>query len=107
MSDERERPLSALPSARARALAFVAILVAGVSGGLIGSSFVNLQCHGDCSTPSGIGAVVGALAAAGGVAVVAVLVLRAMGEWRTVSQEAQRGGGPSPDGDGEAGALTR
>jgi hypothetical protein len=83
-----QRPLSALPSRRARALAFLAILVAGVCGGVIGSSFVNLQCEGDCSTPSGIGALVGAAVAAGGVAVVAVLVLRAMGEWRaTVGAE--------------------
>ncbi len=89
MRPSPERPLSALPSTRARALAFAAILVAGICGGLIGLSFVNLQCDGDCATPSGIGAVVGALAAAGGVAVVAVLVLRAMGEWR--SQAAQPG----------------
>ena len=79
-----ERPLSALPSRRARALAFVAILVAGGCGAVIGSSFVNLQCEGDCSTPSGIGALVGAAVASGGVAVVAVLVLRAMGEWRAI-----------------------
>ncbi len=92
MAPSDERPLSALPSRRARALAFAAILVAGVSGALIGSSFVNLQCHGDCSTPSGIGGVVGALAGAGGVAVVAVLVLRAMGEWRTIRQTAPEGG---------------
>ena len=76
-----ERPLSALPSRRARALAFVAILVAGGCGALIGSSFVRLQCD-DCTAATGLGAVVGGLVAAGGVAVVAVLVLRAMGEWR-------------------------
>ncbi len=76
-----ERPLSAIPSRKARALAFVAILVAGLSGALIGASFVGLQCD-DCTTATGLGAVVGGLVAAGGVAVVAVLVLRAMGEWR-------------------------
>ena len=92
VAPSEERPLSALPSARARALAFAAILVAGVSGALIGSSFVNLQCRGDCSTPSGIGGLVGALAGAGGVAVVAVLVLRAMGEWRTIRQVAPEAG---------------
>ena len=92
MGPSEERPLSALPSTRARALAFAAILVAGISGALIGSSFVNLQCEGDCSTPSGIGGLVGALAGAGGVAVVAVLVLRAMGEWRTIRQAAPEGG---------------
>lgn len=78
-----ERPLSAIPSARARALAFLAILVAGGCGALIGGSFVGLQCEG-CTTATGLGAVVGGLVAAGGVAVVAVLVLRAMGEWRSL-----------------------
>jgi len=77
--DER---LSALPSTAARALAFVAILVGGLCGALIGSSFVGLQCRGDCATAKGLAAVIGALIAAGGVAVVAVLTLRAMGEWR-------------------------
>ena len=54
-----ERPLSALPSPKARALAFVAILVAGLCGAMIGWSFVDLQCEGSCAGPSGIGAVVG------------------------------------------------
>src|SRR5436309_11533373 len=79
-----DRPLSALPSVRARLLAFVAIIVAGAAGALIGSSFVDLQCHGACGTPRGIGGLVGGAIAAGGVAVVAVLTLRAMGEWRTI-----------------------
>jgi hypothetical protein len=79
--------LSALPSVRARWLAFVAILVAGIAGGLIGSSFVHLTCHGDCGTAQGVGAVAGAVFAAGGVAVVSVLVLRAMGEWRRVQSQ--------------------
>lgn len=76
-----DRPLSALPSRRARLLAFLAILVAGGCGALIGASFVNLQCE-DCEAATGAGAVVGGLIAAAGVAVVSVLVLRAMGEWR-------------------------
>ncbi|MEY2478498.1 MAG: hypothetical protein QOG87_3813 [Actinomycetota bacterium] len=82
-----DRRLSALPSVRARWLAFVAILVAGIAGGLIGSSFVHLTCDGNCGTAQGIGAVGGAMFAAGGVAVVSVLVLRAMGEWRRVQSE--------------------
>lgn len=81
-----ERPVSALPSSRARALAFVAILVAGVSGALIGSSLVSVQCEGNCGTATGVGSIVGALAAGGGVAVVAVLVLRAMSEWRQIKE---------------------
>ncbi len=82
MPQPDDRPLSALPSPAARALAFAAILVGGLAGGLIGFGFVDLQCTGDCGTASAIGAVVGALVAAAGTAVVAVLVLRAMGEWR-------------------------
>ena len=84
-----ERKLSALPSPRARALAFAAILVAGVCGALIGWAFVDLQCTGNCTTATGTGAVVGGLFTAGGVAIVAVLTLRAMGEWRTI-QEAEQ-----------------
>lgn len=82
-----ERPLSALPSVRARWLAFVAILLAGAVGALIGNSFVRITCRGDCGTAEGIGTVIGAAFAAGGVAVVSVLVLRAMGEWRRVQAE--------------------
>ena len=91
VDDPDQRPLSALPSARARALAFAAILVAGVCGGLIGASLVNIQCTGNCATPSGISAVFGALVCAGGVAIVSVLVLRAMGEWSTINQERLEG----------------
>ena len=93
-----ERPLSALPSPAARALAFAAIIFAGLSGALIGWSFVDLQCEGDCTTPGGLGAVVGGVTAAIGVAVVAVLTLRAMGEWRRIKAEElfNEGGSPTP-----------
>jgi hypothetical protein len=60
----------------------VAIVVAGLSGSLIGWAFVGLQCTGNCGGPKSMGAVVGALLGAGGVAVVAVLALRAMSEWQ-------------------------
>lgn len=93
-----DRPLSALPSVRARVLAFAAILVAGIVGGLIGYGFVDLQCDGDCATPNGLGALVGGVFFAGGVAVVSVLTLRAMGEWRRIreEQDAANGSGPAP-----------
>jgi hypothetical protein len=78
---------SALPSVRARALAFAAIAVAGACGGLIGWAFVNLQCSGDCEVPKAIGAVSGSLVTSVGVAVIAVLGLRAMGEWRRLQDE--------------------
>ena len=73
---------TALPPVKARVVAFVAIVVAGISGLLIGASLVRIQCSGDCGTPIGLGALSGAVIGAGGVAVVAVLVLRAMGEWQ-------------------------
>lgn len=71
----------------ARLVAFAAILVAGICGLLITRSLVDLQCDGDCGVAIGVGGAVGGVVAAGGVAVVAVLVLRAMSEWRA------RGGG--------------
>lgn len=87
---------SALPSTGARALAFVAILVGGLCGGLIGWALVDLQCTGDCGTQAGLGGLVGAVVGAGGVAVVAVLALRAMGEWRTI-QHGQQSRRPPQD----------
>lgn len=84
MDEPAERPLSALPSPAARAAAFVAILLGGLAGGLIGFTLVRLQCDGDCAVPMGIGAFVGAVVAAGGMSIVAVLVLRALGEWREI-----------------------
>ena len=88
---------TALPSVAARVLAFLAILVGGLCGGLIGYAFTDLQCGPEhpakaaahapkqddgCDAWSGLGGVVGAVVGAGGTGVVAVLVLRAMSEWR-------------------------
>ena len=72
---------NALPSTLARVLAFGAIIVAGVCGGLIGYGVADLQCD-DCGAVPALSGVLGAALAAGGVAIVAVLTLRAMGEWR-------------------------
>ncbi len=72
--------LSALPSPAARAVAFVAILLGGLAGGLIGWAFVSLQSTGEVA--AAIGAYIGAVAAAAGTAIISVLALRAMGEWR-------------------------
>lgn len=79
-------PLSALPPPRARIAAFVAILVGGLAGGLIGYTLVKLQCHGTCATQRGLGALFGAIIAAIGMSIVAVLVLRAVGEWKEVER---------------------
>ena len=89
-----ERSLSALPSVGVRIGAFVAILLRGLAGGVIGYSLVALQCDGDCSVPTGIGMLVGALVAAVGMAVVAVLVMRALGEWREVEDRQRAGHAP-------------
>ena len=83
---DTQRPLSALPSPRVRAAAFVAVLVAGFAGGLIGFTLVKLQCEGSCAAPRGIGLLAGAILAAAGMSIVAVLVLRAVGEWRQIEQ---------------------
>jgi hypothetical protein len=105
---ETARPYAptALPSVTARALAFVAILIGGLCGGLIGWSVTDLQCGSeatikvgrgssptttiveaadvadDCATWNAGGALLGAVVGAGGTGVVSVLVLRAMSEWR-------------------------
>ena len=88
-STGRPLPLSALPAPAARAAAFDAILVAGLAGALIGYSLVRIQCDGDCGLPLGIGILVGAVSSAAGMSVVAVLVLRAVGEWREIQQREQ------------------
>lgn len=75
---------SALPSVGARVLAFVAILIGGTAGGFIGYAFVDLQVTGDSSFWAGLGALIGAVVAALGTAVVVILTLRAMGEWNTI-----------------------
>ena len=79
---ERSESMSALPSVGVRIAAFASILVAGLAGAFIGYSLVELQCEGDCGVPTGLGLLCGALIAAVGMAVVAVLVMRALGEWR-------------------------
>jgi hypothetical protein len=66
--------------------AFVAIVLGGLAGGLIGFTLVKLQCVGACDTPKGLGLLIGAVLAAGGMSIVAVLVLRALGEWRQIEQ---------------------
>ncbi|NNE72319.1 MAG: hypothetical protein HKN26_01510 [Acidimicrobiales bacterium] len=81
---------SAAPSLLARALAIVAIVLAGGAGGLIGYAVTDLNCGPDgCSNWAAFGAVVGAIMAAVGVAIVAVLTLRAMGEWKSLELQKQ------------------
>jgi len=89
MSDSSSpQPSSAAPPLLARVLAVIAIIVAGLCGGLIGWAVMDLQCSDGCATVAGFVGLGGAVVAAGGVAIVAVLTLRAMGEWEAA--EAQR-----------------
>jgi hypothetical protein len=88
------KPLSAIPPVAARVVAFVTILLGGLAGGLIGFALVDLQCDGDCAVSKGLGLLAGAVTCAGGMAIVAVLALRAMGEWREIADREQAGHAP-------------
>lgn len=88
------RPLSAIPPVAARVTAFVVILLGGLAGALIGFALVDLQCDGDCAVQRGIGLLAGAVIAAGGMAIVSVLALRAIGEWHEISDRQRAGHAP-------------
>jgi hypothetical protein len=89
VADRPEGPDSALPSVGARVTAFVAVLVGGAGGAIIGYAFATLQCgaHQSCTTSRSLLLWAGSLLGAGGVATVAVLTLRAIGEWRTIRDD--------------------
>jgi hypothetical protein len=76
------------PTPLAKGVAFGLIALAGACGGLIGWAVADLQCAGSCTAQMGVGALLGAVMAAGGVAVIAVLALQALAEWR--AQEGRR-----------------
>jgi hypothetical protein len=84
-----------VPRRAAVILAYLGVLVAGGLGTLIGWGLVDTGCEGSCAGPLAIGAVVGGALAALGAAVVAVLVLRAMSEWRAHPPPSRPGGGPA------------
>jgi len=105
MPDAPDRPSptpdapSALPSVGARVLAFVAIVLAGAAGAFIGYAFADLQCtDGDCGLEKALFSVLGGVVAAVGTAVVVVLTLRAMGEWRTMQARSPEQGRQPPEG---------
>ena len=89
-----QRPLSAIPPVTARAIEFSVILLGGLAGGLIGFALVDLQCDGDCHLAKGLGLLTGAVLCAIGMAIVAVLALRAMGEWREIEDRQRAGHAP-------------
>jgi hypothetical protein len=73
-----------LPSRRAFLLAFSAVVVAGILGGIIGYGIADVESHSDAGRLAGT--FIGAVLAAAGVGIVTVLVLRAMAEWRRTNQ---------------------
>lgn len=66
-------------------IAFISILLGGLAGALIGYTLVDIQYEGTSAVPLGLGLMIGAIITAGGTAIIAVLVLRATGEWRDLS----------------------
>ncbi len=80
---EAPQPAVADPPPTARVIAFAAILVGGLLGGLVGYGI------GDVLYPDSLwaagGAVAGALTGAVGLGVLVNLTLRAMNEWESVS----------------------
>jgi len=89
-ADQGQRPQSfevpsALPSVLARALAFSAVIIAGICGGLMGLALGRLQWDKTEQAWIILVSIVGSISASVGVAIVAVLVLRAMAEWSDVA----------------------
>jgi hypothetical protein len=69
-----------LPSRGAYVAAFLAVVIAGMLGAVIGFGITDVTT--DSAVATFVAALVGGVVAAGGVGVVAVLVLRAMAEWK-------------------------
>jgi hypothetical protein len=77
----REAPPT-MPSRGAFFLAFASVVVAGCFGAVIGYGVTDVECTRACTGSRALGSVIGGVIAAVGVGIVAVLVLRAMSEWR-------------------------
>ncbi|MGI9612303.1 MAG: hypothetical protein ACR2QO_05295 [Acidimicrobiales bacterium] len=79
---EAPPPADPTPPPAARWLAFGSILIGGLLGGLIGYGTADLMV--DSSLVVAIWGLIGAVAGAAGVGVVAGLTLRAMNEWKSI-----------------------
>jgi hypothetical protein len=64
-----------------RVVAFVAIMVGGLGGALVGGRFGAVACTGACDGVIGTTMLAGTVVGAVGVAVVAVITLRVAREW--------------------------
>ena len=73
-----------LPSRSAFLLAFSAVVLAGLFGGIIGFGVADVGSESDAARL--LGTFIGAMIGAAGVGIVAVLVLRAMSEWNRHSR---------------------
>jgi hypothetical protein len=73
---------SGLPSRTAYLFAFGSVVVAGLFGGIIGYGIVDVGSTSPAGSAKVLGTLVGAGIAAVGVGIIAVLVLRAMAEWK-------------------------
>jgi len=71
-----------MPSRTAFLLSFLSVVIAGLFGGVIGFGLADVGCTGSCESSKLLGTLLGSAIGAGGVGVVAVLVLRAMAEWK-------------------------
>ena len=80
--DEAVPPM--LPSRGVYLLAFAAVVVAGLLGAIIGYGIADVGSDSDAA--KFVGTLLGSIIAAGGVGIVAVLVLRAMAEWRRTNK---------------------
>lgn len=98
---------NALPKLWIRIAAMLSIAMGGVFGAAIGNGLARASCGLDasCVKTRGIAIVLGALITAAGIAVVAVLSLRAMDEWNLSNASSAKGihstkqdGRPSPRG---------
>lgn len=100
------QPIKSTPPPTARWLAFAAILLGGGLGAALGFGIGDIM--GGSSEWGAVGALLGGLTGAIGVAVVANLALRAMNEWRAVEHpEAASGADTKPDSNSKPDADTR
>ena len=82
----RPARLSALPSVTARTVAFAVILLGGLIGGLLTYAVRKVMSGKASGMSIGLWTVVGSVGTAFGTGILAILALRAMGEWRSLNR---------------------
>lgn len=94
---DQEPDFSLRPPRKAFVLAYVSIVASGILGAAIGAGLVDVMCSGACTLNVTLGALTGAALGAGGVGVVAMLVLRAMHEWNVYQADQHAGTEPASE----------